>query len=320
MNEILEQISKIGIVPVIALDNSEDAAPLAKALCAGGLPCAEVTFRTAAAENSIRIMAEEFPEMLVGAGTVLTTEQVDRAIGAGAKFIVSPGFNPKIVKYCVDKGITIVPGCANPSDIEQAIEQGLEVVKFFPAEACGGLNMIKAMAAPYSNMKFMPTGGIGPANLTTYLDFRKIIACGGSWMVSNDLIRSKNFAEITALTKQAVSSMLGFKLAHVGINMESEAEADSLADTFEQIFDFKKDPKTSSIFAGTGFEIMKSPYLGAKGHIAIATNYIERAIYHLEMRGFQVDMPTAKYDAAQQLKAVYLKGNYGGFALHLVQK
>lgn len=320
MNEILERISKIGIVPVIALESSEDAAPLAKALCEGGLPCAEVTFRTAAAEDSIRIIANEFPEMLVGAGTVLTTDQVDRAIGAGAKFIVSPGLNPKIVKYCVDRNITILPGCTNPSNIEQAIEHGLEVVKFFPAEASGGLNMIKAMAAPYTTMKFMPTGGITPANLNTYLDFRKIIACGGSWMVSNDLIKSKNFTEITSLTKQAISSMLGFKLAHVGINMNTESEAGSLADTFEQIFDFKKDERAASIFSGSGLEIMKTPYLGANGHIAIATNYIERAIYHLEMRGFKVDMETAKYDNAHQLKAVYLEGNYGNFALHLVQK
>lgn len=319
MNEILEKISKIGIVPVIALENAEDAAPLAKALCDGGLPCAEVTFRTAAAEASIRIIATQFPDMLVGAGTVLTTDQVDRAMEAGAKFIVSPGLNPKIVKYCIDKNIIVLPGCTNPSDIEQAIELGLTAVKFFPAEASGGLNMIKAMAAPYTMMKFMPTGGISPANLNTYLDFPKIIACGGSWMVSNDLIKSKNFSEITALTKQAVASMLGFKLAHVGINMNTESEAGALADTFEQLFDFKKDEKTSSIFSGAGLEIMKTPYLGAKGHIAIATNYIERAIYHLEMRGFQVDKDTEKYDGAK-LKAVYLVGNYGDFALHLVQR
>ena len=150
MNKVLEEFSKIGIIPVIALDNVEDAAPLAKALCDGGLPCAEVTFRTAAAEESIRIMSEQFPEMLVGAGTVLTTEQVDRAVNAGAKFIVSPGLNPKVVKYCVEKGIPVTPGCSNPSDVEVAIELGLDVVKFFPAEAAGGLSMIKSMAAPYT--------------------------------------------------------------------------------------------------------------------------------------------------------------------------
>ena len=180
MNKVLEEISKIGIVPVIALDRAEDAEPLAKALCDGGLPCAEVTFRTAAAEESIRIMSDRFPDMLVGAGTVLTTEQVDRAVNAGAKFIVSPGLNPKVVKYCVDKNIPITPGTSNPSDVEAAIELGLDVVKFFPAEAAGGLNMIKSMAAPYTNMKFMPTGGINAKNLTSYLDFNRIIACGGS--------------------------------------------------------------------------------------------------------------------------------------------
>ncbi len=164
MNEVLEKISKIGIVPVVVLDDAKDAKPLAEALIKGGLPCAEVTFRTAAAEESIRIMAGEFPEMLVGAGTVLTTEQVDRAVNAGAKFIVSPGLNPKIVKYCIDKGVPVTPGTSNPSDVEQAIELGLEVVKFFPAEAAGGLNMIKSMAAPYTQMKFMPTGGITAKN------------------------------------------------------------------------------------------------------------------------------------------------------------
>lgn len=320
MNEILEKISKLGIVPVIALDKVEDAAPLAKALCDGGLPCAEVTFRTDAAEESIRIMTKEFPDMLVGAGTVLTTEQVDRAVAAGAKFIVSPGLNPKIVRYCVDKGIPITPGCTNPSDIEQAIECGLDVVKFFPAEACGGLEMIKAMAAPYPKMKFMPTGGINAKNLTSYLDFKKIIACGGSWMVNKDLINGGNFDAIADLTREAVSTMLGFEVAHVGINAQNENEANSLADAFDRMLGFKKKTGNTSIFAGTGIEIMKTPYLGSKGHMAIKTNYIERAMYHLEMRGFEFDMDTAKYDDKKQLKAVYIKGEYGGFALHLLQK
>jgi 2-dehydro-3-deoxyphosphogluconate aldolase / (4S)-4-hydroxy-2-oxoglutarate aldolase len=320
MNDILEKISKLGIVPVIALNSSEDAAPLAKALCDGGLPCAEVTFRTAAAEEAIRIMAKEFPDMLVGAGTVLTTEQVDRAVAAGAKFIVSPGLNPKVVSYCVEKGITITPGCATPSDIEQAMELGLDVVKFFPAEASGGIEMVKSMAAPYTKVKFMPTGGINAKNLTTYLDFNRIIACGGSWMVNNDLIKSGDFERITELTKEAVSLMLGFDLAHIGINAKEEKEANSLALVFENLFGFKKKAGNNSIFAGTGIEIMKTPYLGMNGHIAIKTNYIHRAIFHLGMRGYAFDMETAKYDESHNLKAVYFKGEFGGFALHLVQK
>ena len=204
MIKVLEDIQKIGIVPVVVIDDVKDAEPLAKALCDGGLPCAEVTFRTEAAEESIRIMAEKFPEMLIGAGTVLTTEQVDRAVAAGAKFIVSPGLNPRIVKYCVEKNIPITPGCSSASDIEQALENGLEVVKFFPAEPAGGLPMIKALAAPYVGVKVMPTGGINQDNVKEYLKYNRILACGGSWMVKGDLIKAGDFAKITELTKEAV--------------------------------------------------------------------------------------------------------------------
>ncbi|WP_099469303.1 bifunctional 4-hydroxy-2-oxoglutarate aldolase/2-dehydro-3-deoxy-phosphogluconate aldolase [Konateibacter massiliensis] len=320
MNEVLQKIQKIGIVPVIKLDDAKDAKPLAKALCDGGLPCAEVTFRTACAAEAIQIMATEFPEMLVGAGTVLTTEQVDTAVAAGAKFIVSPGLNPKVVKYCVDKGIPVTPGTTNPSDIEQAIELGLEVVKFFPAEAAGGLNMIKSMAAPYVNMKFMPTGGINASNLTSYLDFPKIIACGGSWMVNDTLVKEGKFDEITRLTKEAVTNMLGFEVRHVGINAANETEADATASAFEKMFGFEKKVGSSSIFAGKGVEVMKTPYLGAHGHIAIATNYIERAKFHLEMQGFKFDEATAKHNDKGALAAIYFVGEYSGFAVHLVQK
>jgi len=204
MNDILKKISEIKIVPVVAIDRAEDAENLGRALVNGGIPCAEVTFRTDAAEEAIRILSEKFPEMLVGAGTVLKTEQVDRAIAAGAKFIVSPGLNPKVVGYCVDKGIPMVPGCANPSDIEAALEFDLEVVKFFPAEALGGLKLIKAMAAPYGNVKFMPTGGINANNICDYLAFNKVIACGGSWMVDKKLIAEGKFDEIERMCREAV--------------------------------------------------------------------------------------------------------------------
>lgn len=202
MNEVLAKIQEIGIIPVVVLDRVEDALPLGKALIEGGLPCAEVTFRTAAAEESIRVMSENFPELLVGAGTVLTTDQVDRAVAAGAKFVVSPGLNPRIVKYCVEKGVIIVPGCANPSDIEQALENGLEVVKFFPAELLGGLKMIKALSGPYGNVKFMATGGISASNVREYLACDHIAACGGSWMVNGKLVKEGKFDEITALVKE----------------------------------------------------------------------------------------------------------------------
>ena len=205
MNKVLEQFGKIGIIPVVVLDDAKDAEPLGRALMEGGLPCAEVTFRTAAAEEAIRIMSEKFPDMLVGAGTVLTTEQVDRAVAAGAKFIVSPGINPKVVEYCVKKNIPITPGTCNPSNVETALEFGLEVVKFFPAEQAGGLNYIKAIAAPYTGVKFMPTGGINATNVREYLKYNRIIACGGSWMVKGDLIKAGDFEKIKELTAEAAA-------------------------------------------------------------------------------------------------------------------
>ena len=203
MNEVLEKIQKIGIVPVVVLNDAKDAEPLAKALCNGGLPCAEVTFRTDAAEESIRIMSEKYPEMLIGAGTVLTTEQVDRAVAAGAKFIVSPGLNPEIVKYCLEKNIAVTPGVVTPSEIAQAVELGLPLVKFFPAEPSGGLPMIHAVAAAYTTLKFMPTGGINPGNVKDYLKDDKIFACGGSWMVKGTLVDAGDFDKIKELTKEA---------------------------------------------------------------------------------------------------------------------
>lgn len=319
MNEILTKLSLIGIVPVIKIDDVEKAVPLAKALVAGGIPCAEVTFRTEQAEEAIKRMAEEVPEMLVGAGTVLTEEQADRAVNAGAKFLVSPGLNPKIVKYCVDKGYLITPGTTNPSDVEQAIELGLDVVKFFPAEAAGGLNMIKSMAAPYTKMKFMPTGGINAKNLNSYLDFDKIICCGGSWMVNEDLINNGEFDKITELCKEAVSTMLGFTIGHVGINAENPTDAGAMAETFNKMFNFEIGEGNSSIFLDKSIEIMKEPYLGAKGHIAIKTNYMSRAINYLESNGFELDESTKKEKNGKVI-AIYLKDHVGGFAVHLLQK
>ena len=320
MNEVLTKIGKIGIVPVVALDRAEDALPLGKALMIGGIPCAEVTFRTAAAKEAISIMTSNFPDMLVGAGTVLTCKQVDEAVEAGAKFIVSPGLNPEVVKYCVDKGIPVTPGVATPSEVEQAIGLGLDVVKFFPAEAAGGLPMIKAMSAPYTSMKFMPTGGINKDNIATYLAFNKVLACGGSFMVDKKLIAAGRFDEVTRLSREAVDAVLGFSLAHIGVNCETESEALEDADRFDLLFGFARKDGNSSVFAGTFAEFMKTPYLGAKGHIAIGTTSVERAVFHLTLRGAKFDEDTAKYDPAGRLKAIYMIDEISGFAVHLVQK
>ena len=203
MNDTLKQLGATGIVPVVVLNKADDAEPLAQALVAGGLPCAEVTFRTDAAEESIKKIAKQFPQMFVGAGTVLSIEQVDRAIGAGAKFIVSPGLNPKVVEYCIKNNYPVCPGIMTPTELEVALGFGLDVVKFFPAENAGGLKMIKAMSAPYTMMKFMPTGGINATNVRDYLACDKILACGGSWMVKGDLVAAGDFAQIEKLTREA---------------------------------------------------------------------------------------------------------------------
>ncbi len=205
MSNVAEKIQELGVVPVVVLNDAKDAAPLAKALCEGGLPCAEVTFRTDAAEESIKRMSKEYPEMFIGAGTVLTTEQVDRAVAAGAKFIVSPGFDPEIVDYCLEKGIPVFPGCITPSEVAQAVKRGLKILKFFPAEQFGGIATIKALAAPYTEIKFMPTGGVNAKNLESYLSCDKIIACGGSWMVKGDLVKAGEFDKIRVLTAEAVA-------------------------------------------------------------------------------------------------------------------
>ena len=202
MNETIQGYS---LVPVVVLNDAKDAVPLAKALCDGGLPVAEVTFRTDAAEESIRQISAAFPEMLVGAGTVLTIDQVDRAVAAGAKFIVAPGFDPEIVDYCISKDIPVYPGVVTPSELAQAVKRGLKIVKFFPAEQYGGVKTIKALAAPYPMMKFMPTGGVSLKNLKDYMECDKVAACGGSWMVKGDLVKAGKFDEIRQLTADAVA-------------------------------------------------------------------------------------------------------------------
>jgi len=319
MNKVLEKIGELGIVPVVKIEKAENALPLGRALMEGDLPIAEITFRTSAAEESIKTLTRELPKLLVGAGTVLTIEQVKKAVSAGAQFIVSPGFNPKVVDYCIENSIPITPGVNNPTQIEMALERGIEVVKFFPAEASGGLPLLKSMSAPYTGIKFIPTGGINLNNLCSYLSYNKVHACGGSWMVKAELISSGNFAEITRLTKEAISTMLGFEFAHLGINEENKDKALNSANQLLNLFYFPIKEGTSSIFAGPGFEVMKNQYLGKHGHIAIATNDIYRAINYLKMKGVSVLPETAK-EKDGKLKTIYLDQEVSGFAIHLSQK
>ena len=318
---MISELYSIGLIPVIKIENPDDAVPLAKALIDGGLPAAEITFRTACAAEAIKNITEAFPEMLVGAGTVLTCEQVDAAIAAGSKFLVSPGLNPKVTSYCLSKGVPMLPGCSNPSDVEAALELGLKTVKFFPAEAAGGLKMLKAMAAPYGQLTFMPTGGINADNLLDYLKFNKIIACGGSFMVRDDLIRDKKWDEITALTRNAVKAMLGLEFVHIGINGESKDEAMKAAKLFELMFGMPVRETSKSVFAGDAFEFMNQKGPGTHGHIGIRTHFVDRAMAYFKRLGFEFDESSVTYDEKSgKPKFVYFKDEVVGFAIHLVQK
>ena len=270
---MLDKIKKIGIVPVVTINDAKKAVSLAKALVAGGIAVAEITFRTSAAEEAIKKITKEVPEILIGAGTVITTEQVDKAISAGAKFLVSPGFNKKIVKYCMDKDILIIPGCTSPSDIEAAIELGISTVKFFPAQHSGGIEYIKAISAPYKSMQFMPTGGINPDNLNSYLAFEKIVACGGSWMVPDELIETNQSDKITDLCKKAVLSMLDFKIKQVTLGGVDNA-------------DIIKSLVSISSSAVSDIQI------------TVGTTNLNRAIYHLKYMGIEFEPDNSRNNFA----------------------
>ncbi len=319
MHEITKRMGEFGVVPVVKIEKAADAANLARALAAGDLPVAEITFRTAAAEEAIRNISREVPEVLLGAGTVLSVEQARKALGAGAKFIVTPGFNPKVVDFCIEQGAPVIPGVCTPSEIEQALERGLEVMKFFPAGASGGLDYLKAVVGPYGGALFVPTGGVEPGNMKDYLAFKNVYAVGGTWIAKDTMISAGRFDEITRLAREAVVLALGFELAHLGVNAPDAGKAKADADTMARLFSFAAKDGTSSIFAGTGFEFMKSPYLGRNGHIAISTLGIHRAIAHLKRKGVGTKPDTAR-EKDGKLVAIYLDTEVAGFAIHLLQR
>lgn len=316
----MKRVEEIGIVPVIAIDDAEKAVPLAHALANGGIPAAEVTFRTAAGEQAIKNIAKACPDILLGAGTVLNIEQADRALNAGARYIVSPGYNSELVRYCVKNEVPVLPGCVNASDLTRAINDGLSVVKFFPAEQAGGISAIKTLAPVFPALRFMPTGGVNLRNLLDYLTFPKVIACGGTWMVKKDLIEGERFCEIEQICRDAVQTMLGFNLVHIGINSDDAAGAENTAGLFDSAFGFRCKDETISVFAGSYVECMKGNGRGAKGHIAIGTYHVGRAEAYLRQKGFHFVEETRKADANGCTKLIYLEEDFNGFAIHLIQR
>jgi 2-dehydro-3-deoxyphosphogluconate aldolase/(4S)-4-hydroxy-2-oxoglutarate aldolase len=318
MKYLHEQLKSFGVIPVLIIENKNFAEELGSALIEGGLPCAEVTFRTDAARNSIERLSKLQPSLLVGAGTVLTTDQVKIAVDAGARFVVSPGLNRRVVEYCINNSIPVIPGVLTPTEVETAIEYGLDVVKLFPAEASGGITYLKAISAPYRNIKFIPTGGIDDKNLLPYLRQPNVIACGGSWMAGKDLIAEKNFQEIKRLTTQTVSTVLGFELKHIGVNMPDAEIAKTLTLRISELLKMPVKDGSTSMFVGGQFEILKRNYLGKHEHIALGTNFIDRAVAYFDRSGIKV-LPETLNEKDGKLSTVYLDIDIGGFALHLVQ-
>ena len=315
----INRLSAAAVVPVVVLDDAKDAVATAKALLAGGVDVMEITFRTAAAADSIKAVAENCRDMLVGAGTVITLEQCKQAVECGAKFIVSPGFDEEVVRWCVENGIAVTPGCVTPSEIMAAMKLGLTVVKFFPAGVYGGLSAMKALSGPFGGIKFIPTGGVNGQNIGEFIAAPFIHAVGGSWVCPMADIAAGNFEKITELCKQARSAALGFEVAHIGLNCEDAEVASAVCEKLNEAFALTVKDGNSSMFASGGIEVMKSMYLGKNGHIAIRTNSVPLAIAELAKKGFVCDMTTAKYKGGRMV-AVYLKDEIGGFAVHLLQK
>lgn len=313
-----EKLGNIGLIPVVVFDKAEYALPAAKAMTEGGLPVMEVTLRTDAAIESMKSIKQTYPEIILGAGTVLSVEQAKIAAEAGCEFIVSPGFNDDVVKFCLDNGILVTPGCVTPTEIDHALRFGIKIIKFFPANIYGGVKACEALHGPYRMVKFIPTGGVALSNIAEYADKDYIHAIGGGWLCSAKDMADGNFVNIAETVKKSIDALLGFELAHIGINMDNKGVSITLANELASAFGISVKEGSSSNFAGAFFEVMNKQFKGANGHIAIRTNSIGRAVYYLDKRGYKADMSSLVEKNGKKV-AVYLENEFGGFAVHLLQ-
>ena len=319
--DLLERIKLIGLIPVVAFDNADQAVPAARAMLDAYLDIIEITMRTAAGIESIKRVKAEFPDMITGAGTVLTLDKAKESVGAGAQFIVMPGYQEDIVSWCAENGVPVLPGCVTPYEIQLALQKGLKVVKFFPADVYGGLKAMSALNGPFGpyGVSFVPTGGVDLKNLPEYVQAPFIAAVGGSFLCSSKQIKDGDYAGISASVAASIDILLGFELGHVGFNSDSAEKSGETAAALARAFHFPYLPGNSANFAGTAIEVVKGAGPGDKGHVAIKTNNIARAVYYLEKRGYAADMSTAKSKDGKTT-AVYLKDQINGFAFHLLQK
>lgn len=317
---VKSRLYEAGLVPVIKPAAGVSGEALANALYRGGVYAAEVTFRAAGAAELIAEMRKARPELIVGAGTVLSEDQADEAVEAGAQFCVAPGFNERVTAHCISLGVPFVPGVSSATQIEAAMEAGLDFVKFFPAEQSGGLAAIKALAAPYANMSFMPTGGVNEENLNAYLAFKKIVCCGGSWLTPETMMKSGDYAGIEALCAKATKKMLGYSIEHIGINCAEDQEAIAGAELLKKAFGFETRETPVSVFAGEKAELMKRGGRGKCGHVAIGTTKAERAMARIKTAGFTFDETSFKRDETGHICFAYLNEEICGFAWHLIER
>lgn len=313
-------IEETGILPVINITETELAKPLCQVLIEEGIQSIEVTLRSECSLEAIAEIKKNFPDMIVGAGTVLDCQTVDKAIEAGADYIVSPGFDDEMVEYCIKKDIEIFPGCSTATEIQKAYKMGLRVVKFFPAELSGGVEAIKLLSGPFKGIKFVPTGGINYSNLEKYLSCNAVAACGGSYMATAEQLKNRDFDGIRMACRKAMDISLGFELAHVGINHNNDEEATATANTLGSLFRMPVKNGNSSIFAGTAAECMKMNFYGTKGHIGFRTNSSLRALAWLKRNGYEVIKESIKMKPNGNVLAAYIKDEIGGFAIHIVEK
>ena len=319
MNAIFERLANIGIIPVIKIPEAQDAVPLAKALLQGGIDCAEITFRNEHAPAALAAIHQALPEMLIGAGTVLTIEQAQAARDAGAQFIVTPGFNRQVASWCLERQIPILCGVSTAFEIEQALELGLTTLKFFPAQSSGGVQKIKDLSAPYPMVHFIPTGGIGLNHLQDYLSLPCVAAVGGSFMIPQEALEQKDWKQIEISAQEAVAAMLDYRLIHLGVNHDHKEEAQKTADLLCSLFHFHRYDKPKSTFASVGFELMHQKGPGKNGHIGIYTPFPDKALYHLKKLGIQPLPETITYNKiSHRINFVYLDIELSGFAIHLI--
>lgn len=320
MNRAFEKVAEVGIVPVISLNDPQDAVSLAGALCEGGLPVMEITLRTTDALRCIRSVRKAYPDMILSAGTVLSSAQVDEAVAAGADYVVSPGYNPQTAEYCRTHGVEIIPGCVTAYEIDAAMAAGLQILKFFPAEQSGGVEAIKLLSGPFDKVRFLPTGGIGFDNLSKYLACGNVIACGGSFMAKSNLIAARKWDEITQNVRRSLDLSLDFELAHVGVNGGDSQEAEKAAARLGALLRMPLRYGSKSVFAGTAVECMQKPIAGKNGHIGFWCNSCERAIAWFSRCGVSVLEDTAQPDTHGSIKFVYLDEEILGFAIHIIKR